>query len=138
MLFQPGLTNSRLQYIYMAASLASAGYAVVTMDHTFKALVVEYPDGTYTEGVPESYWEYDKFPNDELMEPTTDIRIADALFVLKELGQQNVVEKIIPGQRVALDIKRTAMFGHSFGGAAALASLTREGTPFTGAINLDG
>ena len=42
---EPGFGESRLLYSAMARSFASHGFAVVTVDHPFDA-VVEFPDGT--------------------------------------------------------------------------------------------
>lgn len=50
-LFSPGIGDSRLLYSAMARSLASNGYIVVTVDHTYEAYFVEFPDGTVTPGV---------------------------------------------------------------------------------------
>lgn len=44
-LFSPGGGQSRLLYNTMARSLASEGYAVVTIDHPYDASVVEFPNG---------------------------------------------------------------------------------------------
>lgn len=49
-LFSPGFGQSRLLYGIMARSLASHGYAVVTVDHPYDASVVEFPDGTVVRG----------------------------------------------------------------------------------------
>lgn len=45
-LFSPGYQGSRLVYGAMARSLASLGYIILTVDHTYEAFVVEFPDGT--------------------------------------------------------------------------------------------
>lgn len=45
-LFSPGLGISRELFGARARSLASHGYAVVTVDHPYDANVVEFPDGT--------------------------------------------------------------------------------------------
>ncbi len=45
-LYSPGLGASRELYGARARSLASNGYAVVTIDHPHDAIVVEFPDGT--------------------------------------------------------------------------------------------
>jgi dienelactone hydrolase len=143
-LFSPGLTNSRLQYNYHAASVASQGYAVVTVDHAFDGIIVEYPDGSFVSGMNDSYWYPD--PNDwlsgtELFEAAVDHRIADAQFVLQQLKRESVVKRLIhSGASVkSLDTSHAAFYGHSFGGASAVASLTdRFHSEFAGAINLDG
>ncbi len=48
-LYSPGLGVSRELYGARARSLASQGYAVLTIDHPYDAVVVEFPDGT---GIP--------------------------------------------------------------------------------------
>lgn len=50
-LFSPGSGQSRLLYTTMAMSLASEGYAVLTIDHPYDAPVVEFPDGTIIRAV---------------------------------------------------------------------------------------
>jgi len=44
--FSPGFGGTRLVYGALARSLASLGYIVITVDHTYEALVVEFPDGS--------------------------------------------------------------------------------------------
>lgn len=46
-IFSPGFGQSRLLYGTMARSLASEGYAVVTIDHPYDASIVEFPDGSF-------------------------------------------------------------------------------------------
>lgn len=46
-IFSPGFGQSRLLYGTMARSMASEGYAVVTIDHPYDASVVEFPDGSF-------------------------------------------------------------------------------------------
>lgn len=99
-IFSPGLTNSRLQYNYHAASLASQGYAVVTINHAYDGIIVEYPDGHSVTGVDDPYWYPD--PNDwlgsiELLDAAIGHRVADAHLVLQQLKHKNLVKKLIPG-----------------------------------------
>lgn len=52
-MFSPGLSASRLLYSAQARALASYGYIVITLDHPYDALFVEFPDGTtYDMAVP--------------------------------------------------------------------------------------
>ncbi|KAF2476377.1 PAF acetylhydrolase family protein [Lindgomyces ingoldianus] len=137
-LFSPGLGGSRLLYSAMAQKLASAGYAVATMDHTYEGVVVEYPDGSYIVGWNQSYLEYlfdPAFP--ERVESVLDIRVQDAQFVLTQLGQLAVVKSLIPGATCAFNIGHSGFYGHSFGGATALAALARDHR-LNGGLNLDG
>jgi hypothetical protein len=45
-IFSPGYGGTRLVYGAMARSLASLGYVVFTVDHTYEASVVQFPDGS--------------------------------------------------------------------------------------------
>lgn len=45
-IFSPGYGGTRLVYGAMARSLASLGYIVFTLDHTYEASVVQFPDGS--------------------------------------------------------------------------------------------
>ena len=44
--FSPGLGGTRLIYGALARSLASVGYIVITLDHTYETEVVQFPDGS--------------------------------------------------------------------------------------------
>jgi hypothetical protein len=45
-ILSPGYGGTRFVYGAMARSLASLGYIVFTLDHTWEAAVVEFPDGS--------------------------------------------------------------------------------------------
>ena len=45
LIFSPGLGDPRLLYGATAKTIASLGYAVVTIDHPYDASIVEFPDG---------------------------------------------------------------------------------------------
>ncbi|KAF1958653.1 alpha/beta-hydrolase, partial [Byssothecium circinans] len=133
-LLSPGLTFTRHQYNAMAQKLASTGYAVVTIDHAFETIIVEYPDGTHTTGKPPTHWD----PQDkEKHEALLSTRAEDARFVLTQLGDLNVVKKLVPGATFPFSIDKAAIFGHSFGGTTAISTLMRD-SRFVGAINIDG
>lgn len=52
-IFSPGYGGTRLIYGAMARSLASLGYVIFTIDHTYEASVVQFPDGSdeYSNGL---------------------------------------------------------------------------------------
>lgn len=139
-LFSTGLQGSRLQYSALAQELASAGYAVVTMDHTFEAQIVEFPDGTVIRGLNDTYFD-PEVPG--RLESVFRVRLADARFILRQLGRKDVVEKLVPGAKsgFGIDAKKgdkVGFYGHSFGGALAVAMLLSPASPIAAAINLDG
>lgn len=135
-LFSGGLQGTRLLYSALAQTLASAGYAVVTMDHTYETSIVEFPDGTIIPGLNDTNFD-PSVPG--LLDSVLAIRAADARFVLTQLGLKSVVQKLIPGATCGFNVKKgnAAFYGHSFGGATAVSALMHD-SRLSGAINLDG
>ncbi|KAF2192665.1 hypothetical protein K469DRAFT_717245 [Zopfia rhizophila CBS 207.26] len=129
-LFSPGLGFTRLAYNVYAQTLASAGYAVATIDHTYESMVVEYPDGSFTPGLNLSMDQPD-------LERYISIRVDDARFVLSQLGTDSIVKELVPDIRCAFNISQAAFYGHSAGGATAVAALQSD-ERFVGGVDLDG
>lgn len=133
-LFSPGLQGSRLMYSYMAATIASYGYVVATIDHTFESPVVEFPDGSIVPGLNDTFFD-PRTPGP--LDKALKVRVDDARFVLGKLGQATVIKGLgLPGG-CGLDVKRAGFVGHSFGGASALAALAVD-KRFTAGMNMDG
>lgn len=129
-LFSGALGTSRLLYSSMLQSIASAGYLVVSLDHPYDADVVEFPGGTMVKGIDIS---------DDALEAALATRVDDIAFVHQQLGNQSVSSALIPGygDGCRKSHTKTAIIGHSLGGAAAAAAMLR--LPFIrGGINLDG
>ncbi|KAH7109062.1 Alpha/Beta hydrolase protein [Dendryphion nanum] len=133
-LFSPGLQGSRLLYSYLAATLSSHGYIVATLDHTYEAMVVEYPDGTLIPGLNDTFFD-PRVPG--LLDTALAVRVADSRFVLNQLGKADVVKKLLPGASCGLNTKSVGFYGHSFGGATAIAAASSD-PRFLAAANLDG
>ncbi|POR33826.1 Platelet-activating factor acetylhydrolase, partial [Tolypocladium paradoxum] len=154
-LFSPGFGDSRLLYGAMARSLASRGYVVVTVDHPFDAMAVEFPDGSVIRGANISdadpaavekvvqVSEATRWPVAVVGHPAyTDshapqVRSDDLSFILDQLHNRTIRGPLLgnfPG-RLALD--KTVVMGHSLGGAAA-AAVTRSDARVRGGADLDG
>ncbi len=133
-LYSPGNNAWRAANTVVVEELASRGYAVVTMDHTYDG-VVEFPDGRVVTPVPDG--------------PTTGSviskqRVADTRFVLDELaalnagGNPDAEHRRLPeGLRGLLDLNRVGMFGHSAGGPT-VASAMYEDRRIKAGLSLDG
>ncbi|KAF2741513.1 hypothetical protein EJ04DRAFT_480974 [Polyplosphaeria fusca] len=132
-LFSPGLGGSRQMYNAMASSLASSGYAVATIDVPYDSFVVEFPDGSLIPGKNLSYWD----GSFSVMKKLLDTRVDDGRFVLSQLGNTSVVQELVPGASCGFFTKRAGFFGHSYGGATALAALMKD-RRFVGGIDMDG
>ncbi|MER6174307.1 lipase [Streptosporangium sp. NPDC001681] len=120
-LYSPGANASRSFGTGVVEDLASHGYAVVTIDHTYDAAVVEFPGGRVTVNPDGEITDFDK---------AAKVRADDARFVLNQLaalqagGNPDADRRKLPtGLRGALDLRRIGMFGHSLGGAATSSAM---------------
>jgi dienelactone hydrolase len=125
----PGFTNPRAALTALAEDLASHGYVVAGIDHTYESFATAFPDGRVTTCLArgarrsgEGFWA-------KVMVG----RAADASFVLNELTGAHPVW---PGAGL-IDLSRIAMAGHSMGGAAAIAALLADSRVLAG-IDMDG
>ena len=127
----PGFTNSRSALTALAEDLASHGYVVAGIDHTYESFATAFPDGRVTTCLAREarrtgngFWEKEKVVTG---------RAADVCFVLNELTGTHPAW---PGAGL-IDPARIAMAGHSIGGAAAIAAMLADSRVLAG-IDLDG
>jgi dienelactone hydrolase len=128
-MLSPGFTNPRSALTGLAEDLASHGYVVAGIDHTYESFATAFPDGRVTTCLARQaprrgpgFWE-----------KVVAGRAADVCFVLGELTGAH------PGWPGAglIDPSRMAMAGHSAGGAAAIAVMLADSRIRAG-IDLDG
>jgi pimeloyl-ACP methyl ester carboxylesterase len=132
--YSPGFGGDRTFNTLLVEELASYGYLVITVDHTYEAWEVEFPGARVATRI---------VPDGGIQDALT-VRVADVRFVLDcvatiNRGQNPDAEgRPLPaGLRGAGDLSRTGMFGHSLGGAtAAMAALVDPRV--RAAVNLDG
>ena len=136
-LYSPGYEDDRELGTGLVSDLASRGYIVVTIDHTYEAAEVEFPDGRV---------EVSRQQQNILAEigKAATVRVADTRFVLDELVALNSGvnpdaehHRLPAGLAGALDLARTGMFGHSEGGSTAATTMAADPRISAG-INLDG
>jgi dienelactone hydrolase len=125
----PGFTNSRSVLTALAEDLASHGYVVAGIDHTYESFATAFPDGRVTTCLAretrrrgEGFWE-----------KLVAGRAADVSFVLDELTGAHPAW---PGAAL-IDLSRIAMAGHSIGGGAAITALLADSRIRAG-IDMDG
>src|ERR1700728_1631116 len=122
----PGFTNSRSTLTALAEDLASHGYVVAGIDHTYESHATGFPDGRVTTCLAR------EAPRRDGKEVAAG-RAADVCFVLDELTGTHPA---CPGAGL-IDPSRMAMAGHSAGGAAAIAAMLTDSRIRAG-IDMDG
>lgn len=126
-LLSPGFGMPRSSLTALGEDLASRGYVVAGVDHTYEAAGVQFPDGRFAGCVPCSSTDPERFGK------VIRGRREDLSFVLDRLT----------GSRPAwsgagiIDTSRIGMAGHSIGGAAALATMQTDRRVRAG-LDLDG
>ncbi|WP_030243971.1 alpha/beta hydrolase family protein [Streptomyces sp. NRRL S-350] len=136
-LYSPGLGDPRTWGTALVEDLASRGYVVVTVDHTYEASEVTFPDGGLAPSV---------FPG-MLGQPDLDIgavlrkalgtRVDDTRFVLDQLAGLAGRPGLPAGLAGVLDLDRIGMVGQSAGGFTALQTM-HDDPRIAAGINLDG
>jgi dienelactone hydrolase len=132
--FTPGYTGTSTDYTFLFEDLASRGYTVVSLDHTYEATAVAFPDGRFAESLLGSHLGGTSHNDDRSMALAMSVRLDDLKFVLDQLSRLNTT----PGNPLAgtLDMSRVGVAGYSFGGLTALLGAQRE-TRFHAAIVID-
>jgi len=119
-LFSHGFGGYRGQNLSQMEELASRGYIVVAIDHTFCASAVEFPGGRIVRFAPEFQKndpKADRSEQDKRFDELARLWAADAAFVIDELEKFNGASGDAFAGR--LDLDKIGMFGHSFGGATS-------------------
>ncbi|MGW3361592.1 alpha/beta hydrolase family protein [Streptosporangium canum] len=124
----PGHTKPRTELTALAEELASRGYVVAAIDHTYENVATTFPDGRVATCVT---CEIKKNP--AWWEKLAKSRAADVSFVLDQLTGSHAKWK---GARL-VDTSRIAMAGHSAGGASTIAAMLKDSRIRAG-IDIDG
>ncbi|MEV7387842.1 alpha/beta hydrolase [Streptomyces sp. NPDC091215] len=128
LLLSPGFTMPRTEITSLAEDLASRGYVVALVDHTYENTGTTFPDGqTLTCAVCD---DPDAYPPAAIQES----RAKDLSFVIDA-----VTDRRHPAWRHAgmIDGSRIGVAGHSLGGAAAVSTMAHDKRVLAG-VDLDG
>ncbi|MEU4723383.1 alpha/beta hydrolase [Nonomuraea dietziae] len=124
----PGFSKPRSTLTALAEDLASRGYVVAAIDHTYESVATTFPDGRVTTCVP-CEGDHDQ----SLFTKLSKSRAADVSFVLDRLTGPRPAWK---GASL-IDRSRIAMAGHSAGGASTIAAMIKDARLRAG-IDIDG
>lgn len=133
-LFSHGLGGMRMQNTVQMEELASRGYIVVSLDHTYDANVTVFLDGTTAafrsylrdEATEEEFW--------EVRLPQVNTRASDISFIIDKISEmKDKADKLFKHA----DLSKIGVLGHSFGGATAIVASYNDNR-INACINLDG
>jgi predicted dienelactone hydrolase len=120
----PGFKRPRAEQTSLSEDLASHGYLVVLVDHTYENVATTFPDGHVTGCA--ACGNYDL----EFWKKLTLGRAADVSFVLDELTHSDKWARLI-------DPNRIGMAGHSVGGSSTISAMVADSRLKAG-IDMDG
>lgn len=120
LVFSPGFGGPHYIYTSLLEELASHGYIVAAINHTYTSEPIEFPDGKILRASSEwakyaqSSDTMEKAMNEEVPTWIADIQfVLDQLAVINQHDPQNILTQ-------KLDLNHIGVLGHSFGGSAAV------------------
>lgn len=133
--FSPGSGASRFLYDSYNQAFASSGYTIISVDHTYDALIVEFPDGSTA--LRNTVWDYINTSTpaglDATITPFIPPRVGDMSSVLDAIEESR-----IPGlEAYAKQPVKAIAYGQSLGGNTAVAVVEQD-SRFVGMMDWGG
>jgi len=133
--FTHGYTGTFTDYTFLFEDLASRGYVVASVDHTYEAAAVALPDGRLVKSVFGSPFSDGGRADNEAFMSAEAVRLRDVQFVVDELARLNALpDSPFTGR---IDTASIAIAGHSFGGLTALQAVQQDAR-IRAAVLIDG
>ncbi|MEU5188678.1 esterase [Streptomyces klenkii] len=136
-LYSAGLGDPRTWNTGLVEELASRGYVVVTIDHTYDSSEVRLAGGKLAESVLPSLAGAPAPEVDATLRKAVQARVDDTRFVLDTLGSARWRRSLPRGLGDAVDLRRVGMAGQSAGGFTAAQAL-HDDRRLKAGINMDG
>lgn len=121
-------------YTAYCEELASQGYIIVSVGHTYYTQLAIFPDERTISALPE-HWHQTKLLNEESRLKEQELWLLDLHFVLDKLEKENKDQNSFLCDK--LDLLKVGAFGHSFGGSTAV-ELCRTDHRCKAVVDLDG
>jgi hypothetical protein len=136
LIFSPGGGMVRELYAAQLEDLASYGYIIAAISHTYDASVVVFPDGRQVVYDSKRWPAVPSFEGDANLNQL-EWHAADISFILDELIHLNAADSSHTPIAGHLDLDRVGAFGHSFGGIAS-AHACQKDQRIKACLNQDG
>ncbi len=118
-LFSHGWNGFNAQNTGQALELASRGFIVIGIQHTYGAVTTIFPDGTVAPNNPTALPERSDDPNyEEVARVLVDQWAGDMSFLLDQLSRWNEADENPFAEK--LDLSRVGAYGHSTGGGGVI------------------
>ncbi len=133
-IFSHGKGGYKSQNTVQFEELASHGYVVVSVDHSYDAVITVFSDGTIASYVSDDDKKVgDPVLADKITQKKLSARVSDVKFVLDKIWDDYSATSLYS----IIDTSRVGMFGHSFGVATTVLS-TQLDTRIDVSAGLDG
>ncbi|MGK5544030.1 alpha/beta hydrolase family protein [Streptomyces sp. URMC 127] len=136
-LYSSGLGDPRTWNTTLVEELASRGYMVVTVDHTYDSSEVLLPGGRLAESELPALAGAPAPEVDAALRKAMRARVDDTRFVLDTLGSERWRRGLPHGLGDAMDLRRVGMAGQSAGGFTAAQAL-HDDRRLKAGVNMDG
>lgn len=140
-IFSHGIAGLRTQNTFLCEELASHGYIVISIDHTYESFITVFPDNSIrisktNELINKRYLYDDLAIDDQENLKFMDIRKKDILFTLEKL-KKLINQENNPFLDARVDMSKIGIIGFSTGGSLA-SHMALKDERIKAGINLDG
>ena len=120
--FSHGITGSRHLHQALFEHLSSQGYIVAAIDHSYDCNLTVFPDGRIANYRSDITGDPDSI---SIRKQQLETRSRDVIFVLDKLTQiqSGKIKSMLNGK---INLRKIAVGGHSYGGATAILSASRD------------
>ncbi|MDT0448653.1 alpha/beta hydrolase family protein [Streptomyces hesseae] len=136
-LYSAGLGDPRTWNTSLVEDLASRGYVVVTVDHTYDSSEVALPGGRLAPSVLPGLAAKRGTNPGKVLRKAMKARVDDTRFVLDRLGDRQHRLALPHGLAAAMDLRHVGMVGQSAGGFTAVQAM-HDDRRIRAAVNMDG
>ena len=135
-IYSHGFQGFRSLNTIQIQELASNGYIVFAVDHTYDALSTFFPDGRKVLTAEKYCYGCEEDDFYKVFRPQIETRVDDIIFILNQIDSIKN-KKINSNFHSTLDTDNIGIFGHSFGGGTSLAATIID-PRIKSCISLDG